>query len=83
MRDPEIHNKPDSKTLVGYTNTVSECAALVKTREPSANGATWGNPKKMEAAGDSKHAQACFAHLNAVGNERKLTQWHGCLFSSM
>ena len=60
------------------TYTPSECAALVMTKRPDANGAVWYS---------GSTSGSCLAEIGGVGRNRTLKDknryYLGCLFSSM
>ena len=55
-----------TEVYIGETDTDDECAYLVRNKEPSANGATWGD-------GD------CYAEFGATGKNGN-GKWRTCLF---
>ena len=50
---------------IGTTTTENECAVLVREKEPSANGATWGS--------------SCYAEFGATGTNFE-DAWQTCRF---
>lgn len=53
---------------IGETTTEDECAQLVQSKTPSANGATWGVQNEN-----------CYAEFGATSNDGD-TNWRTCLF---
>ena len=51
---------------IGTTTTEDRCARLVRIKEPSANGATWGDKN-------------CWAEFGATGNDGN-NAWQTCFF---
>ena len=57
---------------IGDTDTEDECADLVRSTKPSANGATWG--------ADWSNRRECYAEYNATGIDDDFI-WKTCLFN--
>ena len=60
-----------SERSVGQTNSREECAALVRSNEPSANGATYG----------TNGGRTCYAEFGATYIAAR-SAWQTCIFGS-
>ena len=63
---------------IGVTDTADECENMVKTKEPTAKGATWGDPGRMMGTKDNRHGH-CFAEFGNIHIVSHL-YWRGCVF---
>ena len=69
-----------SEKLLGVTTTAHECENLVREKEPTAQGASWGDPILM-GTNDNEAGQcwAVFGNIHIVTSSR----WRGCIFTGI
>jgi len=63
-----------SENKIGMTDSFAECAALVKTTKPTANGVTWGE-------GESRRGE-CYAEFGQTGcRTNNAAMWTNCMIT--
>jgi hypothetical protein len=74
------HDGSGSEEKVGTTWTRDECSALVQSKRPEANGATW--PANGHAAGATQQTNTvCYAEFGMTGADGSAA-WQTCMFET-